>query len=172
MTTHSLPPMALPPMALPRMALQRMSLLPLALLAAAAAAPPDPMAGTIDAASRAFDDMQFRRDRAALEAATAPTLGYVRGSGALADRAAFLAAALDPGPVYAPFRITGRRIVPIGTDGAVVTAQALIRGTDGGRPFATCFRFADTFERHGGRWRAVFVQVTPIAPAACSSLPS
>ena len=117
-----------------------------------------------DAASRAFDDAQFRGDVAALARILAPDFLYVRGSGRVADRRAFIANFTDPTQHLEPFAITDRYLIPLGRDAVVVAADGVISGTAAGKPFREHFRFADTFVRRGGRWQVAFVQVTPVVP--------
>ena len=54
-------------------------------------------------------------------------------------------------------------IRPLGADAGVVSAETTLSGVSGGARFASKFRFSDTFERTGGQWRAVHIQVTRIA---------
>ena len=116
-----------------------------------------------DAASRAFDDAQFRGDVATLERFLAPDFRYVRGSGRIAGRREFIANFTDPAQHLDPFVITDRRVIALGRDAVVVAADGVISGTNAGQPFREHFRFADTFVRRDGRWRVAYVQVTPIA---------
>lgn len=133
-----------------------------ALLVLTAAAQPRE-GGSVDAASCAFDEAQSRGDVAALERFLAPDFLYVRGSGRVASRRAFIANFSDRTQRLDPFVITDRRVVPLGRD-AVVAADGVISGTAAGRPLREHFRFAGTFVRRGGRWQVVYVQVTPVAP--------
>lgn len=133
-----------------------------ALLLLTAAARPG-AAGSADAASRAFDDAQLHGDVAALERLLAPDFLYVRGSGRVADRRAFIAAFTDRARHLDPFVITDRRVIPLGRDAIVVAADGVISGAAAGQPFREHFRYADTFVRRGGRWLVVYVQVTPVA---------
>lgn len=137
-------------------------LLPLTLVGVAARA----TEGTTgaDAASRAFDEAQFRGDVVTLERFLAPDFFYVRGSGQVAGRREFIANFSDPTQHLDPFIITERRIVPLGRDAVVVVADGVISGTATGSPFREHFRYADTFVRRGDRWQVVFVQVTPVVP--------
>ena len=44
----------------------------------------------------------------------------------------------------------------------MVSAETVLSGTSDGIPFASRFRFTDTFSRVAGEWRAVHIQVTRI----------
>jgi uncharacterized protein (TIGR02246 family) len=116
----------------------------------------------LDAASHAFDEAQFRHSTGAIATFLSPELVYVRGSGAAADKAAFIEGFADAGVVFDPFVIKDRRVIMLGPDAAVVAGDGLISGTDGGKRFSDHFRYADTFRRRGGRWEVAYVQVTRI----------
>ena len=115
-----------------------------------------------DAASRAFDDAQFRGDVLALERFLAPGFVYVSGSGRVAGRREFIANFSDPSQRFDPFVITDRRVIALGCGAVVVAADGIISGSAAGKPFREHFRFADTFVRHGRSWRVAYVQVTPV----------
>ena len=125
---------------------------------------PDAPEGLVDAAD-AFDGAQFRKDVAQLQRSLLPDLVYIRGSGELAGRAAFLQAYADPGLRFEPFIIRDRSFHTLGRDLAVVTADAEIRGTDDGVRFHDRFRYADTFLRTPQGWRVRFVQVSRLVQA-------
>jgi ketosteroid isomerase-like protein len=116
----------------------------------------------LDAVSHAFDEAQFRHDAGAIAAFLSPELVYVRGSGAAADKAAFVAGFADAGVAFDPFVIKDRRVIMLSPDAAVVAGDGLISGTEGGKRFTDHFRYADTFRREGGRWQVAYVQVTRI----------
>lgn len=140
-----------------------MLLLPLSPASAAHARAPNDALRGVDAASRAFDDAQFRGDVVALERFLASDFLYVRGSGQVAGRREFIANFTGPEQYLDPFVITDRRVVALGRDAAVVAAVGVISGTNAGKPFREHFRFADTFVRRSGSWRVAYVQVTPVA---------
>lgn len=119
-----------------------------------------PALGGLEAASRAFDDAQYRKDVAALERMLAADLTYIRGSGEIAGREAFIATFSDPAVRFEPFEISNRKVVALAKTVAAVTAEGRITGTDGGVPFTDHFRFTDTFAWRNGEWKVVFVQVT------------
>jgi ketosteroid isomerase-like protein len=116
----------------------------------------------IDTISRAFDQAQFRHDAATLERFLARDMLFVRGSGRRVSRREFIASFADPDTSFAHFLIRDRRIIRLGSDAAVVTASALIRGTARGRPFEEHVRYSDTFVRSAGAWQVIHVQVTPV----------
>ena len=64
---------------------------------------------------------------------------------------------------FDPITLVDRVVRPLGADGGVVSAETTLSGVSGGQRFSSKFRFSDTFERTGGEWRAVHIQVTRIA---------
>lgn len=136
-------------------------MLAFAALMLAGAAPADTEAA-IRAASQAFDDAQLHGDRAALERFLAPDFVFVRGSGKVTDRREFIATFTDGTLKLEPFTITNRVFIGLGADAGIMAAEGTMRGTANGKPFVDHFRYADTFLRRDGRWRVVYVQVTPL----------
>ena len=156
-----------------RTILNRVSVFALAALCAgAAAATPAAKSGSgvqaksVDIASRIFDDAQLHGDRAMLDAMLAPDFLFVRGSGRATGREEFIASFTDPAQHFEPFVIEDRRVIPIGSAGAVITGRGTIRGTASGKPFEDHFRYADTLARSLRGWTVVYVQVTPLTPVA------
>ncbi len=49
-------------------------------------------------------------------------------------------------------------------DAAIATGRSTIRGTRGGVPFVSRFRWTDVYVRRDGRWQAVSGQLTPLPP--------
>ena len=132
-----------------------------------AAAAPDVSVDTLRTIADRFDQAQIGQDRAAMEAMTAPDLVFVGSNGLRQTRAQFIDGWLEPGTTYAPITVTDRYFLPLGPDSGVVGGDAVVRGTSGGQPFAARIRFADTFRRIGGQWRAVHIQATRVPePAA------
>jgi ketosteroid isomerase-like protein len=56
--------------------------------------------------------------------------------------------------------LVDRRLVPLGPDAFLISAETTLSGISDGKRFASAFRFTDTFRRVDGRWRAVHIQVT------------
>ncbi|WP_162806784.1 nuclear transport factor 2 family protein [Sphingosinicella terrae] len=112
-----------------------------------------------------FDGAQIAQDQATLEAMTAPDLVFVGSDGARQDRAGFIAGWMDPQIRFEPVTITDRYILPLGEDAGIVGGETVLRGTAGGRPFTSRIRFADTFRRIDGAWRAVHIQATRVPEA-------
>jgi hypothetical protein len=133
-----------------------------------AAAAPDVSVETLRTIADRFDQTQIGQDRAGMEAMTAPDLIFVGSNGVRQSREQFIAGWLEPGTHYEPIHITDRYLLPLGPDAGVVGDDVVVRGTANGEPFAVRIRFADTFRRTGGEWRAVHIQATRV-PAPSSS---
>lgn len=131
-----------------------------ALLALADPAPSDTVA--ILAFADAFDRAQLAQDAEALDAMVAEELVFISGSGKREGKKEFIDGWTSPGDRFDPVVLVDRKVVLLGEDGAVVNAETTLSGTSGGQRFASRIRFADTFRRIGGKWRAVHIQVTPI----------
>jgi ketosteroid isomerase-like protein len=144
--------------------MMRFSILALApMLGAAtplAAAAPDPDPQALIAFADAFDRAQLARDGAALETMVDPGLVFIDGSGKRQGKQAFIAGWTAPEDSFDPIALQDRLVVMLGPDAGVVSAETTLRGTSAGKPFASHFRYADTFRREGGKWRAVHIQVT------------
>ena len=110
-----------------------------------------------------FDRAQLEKDGAALGRMVADDLIFITGSGERQGNAGFIAGWTAPGDSFEPITLVDRAVRPLGADGGVVTAETTLSGVSGGQRFSSKFRFSDTFERTGGEWRAVHIQVTRIA---------
>ena len=140
----------------------------LALSACGGTAPTDEGAGAADTAELAafadrFDRAQLEKDGATLERMVADDLVFITSSGERQGKADFIAGWTAPGDSFEPITLVDRVIRPIGADVGVVTAETTLSGVSGGQRFSSRFRFSDTFERTGGEWQAVHIQVTRIA---------
>jgi ketosteroid isomerase-like protein len=127
--------------------------------AAAIAAAADDLLEIADA----FDRAQLSKDAAALDRMIADDLIFIDSSGKRLGKQAFIAGWTDPGDSFDPIALVDRRVVRLGPDAFMVTAQTTLSGTSGGKRFASAFRYTDTFRRIRGQWRAAHVQVTRLA---------
>ncbi|MEJ7597900.1 MAG: nuclear transport factor 2 family protein [Kofleriaceae bacterium] len=127
------------------------------------AAPRDTIA-EVRAASKAFDDAQLRADRAAIDRFLAKDLVFVRGSGKVADREAFLTAFTSATQKLDPYKITNARAIQIGTDAVLIGGEAVLSGSEHGERFSEHFVYADLFQWRDGRWQVIYIQVTKLPP--------
>lgn len=111
----------------------------------------------------AFDRAQLTKNAAALDRMIADELIFIESSGRRLDKAAFIAGWTAPGDSFDPIRLVDRRLVPLGPDAFMVTAQTVLTGISGGKRFTSAIRFTDTFRRTQGRWQVVHIQVTRLA---------
>lgn len=110
----------------------------------------------------AFDRAQLTQDAVALNEMVADELVFIDGSGKRLGKKDFIAGWTAPGDRFDPVVLTDRKVIALGDDAAIVNAETTLGGTSGGQRFTSRIRFADTFRRVGGKWRAVHIQVTPI----------
>jgi ketosteroid isomerase-like protein len=125
------------------------------------AAAPDDKASLI-AAADAFDKAQLEKDGATLDRMVMDDLVFIDGSGKRLGKKEFIDGWTAPGDRFDPITLIDRTVTPLGPDAAIVGAEVNLCGTSGGTRFCSRFRFADTFRRIGGQWRAAHIQVTRI----------
>ncbi|MCW6530415.1 nuclear transport factor 2 family protein [Sphingomonas sp. MMSM20] len=135
-----------------------------ALLATAApqdaALPPDLAQAAAD-----YDQAQMHNDGAALQRLLADDYTLVNGAAEISTKAEFIRDSTAPGFSLQPFVIE-HPINRVWRDGAVLSGEVTLRGTDGGKPFVSHMRFADIWAKRGGRWQVVFTEVTRFPAAA------
>lgn len=131
-----------------------------ALLSASPAAPRAEAPPAVVRFADAFDRAQLAKDAAALDRMVSDDLIFIDGSGARKDKKAFIAGWTGPGERFEPIQLVDRTFTSLGPNAWIVGAEVTLKGTSDGKPFASRFRFADTFRRTGGQWRAVHIQVT------------
>ena len=120
-------------------------------------------ADDVEKVSRKFDDAQFRKDLAAIDAMLAPDMVYITGRGRRVGRKEFLAAYADPTEKFAPFQIADRQLVNLEDNVVAVTGEGSISGTNASGAFSDHFRYTDIFRLDEAGWKVVFVQVTRIS---------
>ena len=114
------------------------------------------------AAADAFDKAQITKNGAALEQMAMDDLIFIDGSGKRLGKKAFIDGWIAPGDTFDPITLIDRTVSLMGPDVGIVGAEVNLCGTSGGTRFCSRFRFADTFRRVDGRWRAAHIQVTRI----------
>lgn len=134
----------------------------LGLIAVLAASAPPAGAPDLMAFADAFDAAQLAKDGPALERMVADDLVFIDAAGKRLGKREFIAGWTGPDEAYEPIVLVDRTVTALGPDAGVVSAETTLKGTSGGKPFASRFRFSDTFHRRGGVWRAVHIQVTRI----------
>ena len=130
--------------------------------AASVVAAPASADHSLAAAADAFDKAQIAKDGPALERMVLDDLVFIDGSGKRLGKREFLAGWTAPTDQFDPITLIDRTVTPLGPDAGIVGAEVNLCGTSGGVRFCSRFRFADTFRRINGRWRAAHIQVTRI----------
>jgi ketosteroid isomerase-like protein len=108
----------------------------------------------------AFDQAQLSKNKVALDRMVADDLVFIDATGKRSGKAEFIAGWTTVGDRYSPVVLKDRVVTWLGRDGAIVSAEAVITGTSGGKGFSSRIRFSDAFRRVGGRWQVVHIQVT------------
>jgi len=109
-----------------------------------------------------FDAAQLTKNAAAMREMIADDLIFIESSGRKLDKKGFIDGWTEPGVTYEPIDIKDRTVVPLGPDAGIVGGDVVLKGSAGGKPFAARIRFSDTFRRIGGKWQAVYIQVTRV----------
>jgi len=122
--------------------------------AAAGGLPPD-----LAAAVKGYDEAQIHSDRAALERWLADDYTLVNSAAQRETKAELIADFTAPGYRLEPF-VVRDPVDRVWADGAVMAGIVDARGTDGGKPFAVTFHFADIWAKRNGKWQVIFTQVT------------
>ena len=114
------------------------------------------------AAADAFDKAQLTKDRTTLKRMVLDELIFIDGSGKRLGKKEFIEGWTVAGDRFDPIVLIDRTVTLLGPDVGIVGAEANLCGTSSGTRFCSRFRFADTFRRVNGRWRAVHIQVTRV----------
>ena len=109
-----------------------------------------------------FDQAQLQKNGPLLERMVADDLVFITSSGERQGKKEFIGGWTDAADTYNPIVLTDRVVRQLGPDAGLVSAETVVSGTSGDKPFASRIRFTDTFERIDGEWRAVHIQVTRV----------
>jgi ketosteroid isomerase-like protein len=109
----------------------------------------------------AWDQAIVRKDRPAIEANVARRFFHVGGDGSTAERQQFIDELVDPDLVIDPYTVEGLTVRLHG-DTALLSATTRMTGRYMGKPFASHYRYIDTYVREDGRWKVLAVQITPL----------
>ena len=142
----------------------RIALLAAALLIAAPAAAEEDVA-SLTAFADAFDAAQIAKDGAALQRMVADDLVFIDGGGKRSGKADFIAGWTGVDDRYDPITLRDRRIIPLGRDAGLASAETILSGQSADKPFRVRIRFTDIFRRGAdGGWQAAYIHVTRMAP--------
>ena len=116
---------------------------------------------TLTAFADAFDAAQIAKDGAALQRMVADDLVFIDGSGKRSGKADFIAGWTGANDVYDPITLRDRIVMPLGEGAGLASAETILSGRSGGKPFRARIRFTDIFRRSaGGGWEATYIHVT------------
>lgn len=121
-----------------------------------------------------WDSDIVRKRPAAIAANMAEDFRQIGSDGSVADKAAFLRDITSPDLVIDPYTVEDFDVRVYGTpesagetgDVALLSGRTRMTGRFAGKPFATHYRYIDTYVRRDGRWQVVSVQTTPVREAA------
>ena len=141
----------------------RMIILAALLASPAIAAEPhsDPLPVDLAKAAAEYDHAQIHNDGPALQRLLADDYTLVNGAAEISTKAEFVRDSTAPGFSLQPY-VVRHAINRVWNDGAVLSGEVELRGTDGGKPFAARSRFADVWARRHGSWQVVFTEVTRV----------
>jgi hypothetical protein len=125
--------------------------------AAQAALPPD-----LAKAAHDYDTAQMKGDGAELERLLAPDYVLVGSSGAVEDKAHFIADSTGPQNRLDPFTVE-QPVEKVWADGAVLGGVARLSGLSGGQPFKVALRFTDVWQKRKGRWVVIYTHASRVA---------
>ena len=118
-----------------------LTVIALALVAAPAAAQNGVAPVALTDFADAFDKAQIAKDRAALEQMVTDDLVFIDATGKRLGKKEFIDGWTEAGDSFDPVVLTDRIVIPLGRDAGIVGAETELRGTSGGKRFASRFRF-------------------------------
>lgn len=119
-------------------------------------------AAVLRAQADAWDRDIVRKDRAGIEKNMHARFFQIDGEGGRHARAEFIEMLLDPKLTIDPYTVPDLEVNQFG-DMAQLTATTHMTGKYDGKPFASAYRYIDTYVREKGQWRIVSVQITRLA---------
>ena len=127
-------------------------------LALAETLPPDLAKAAAD-----YDQAQIHNDGAALQRLLADDYTLVNGANEISSKADFIRDSTAAGFSLEPYKVE-HEINKVWSDGAVLSGEVTLRGSEGGKSFTSHMRFADIWAKRNGKWQVVFTEVTRFPP--------
>jgi Domain of unknown function (DUF4440) len=115
-------------------------------------------------AAAAYDHAQIHNDGPALQRLLADDYTLVNGGAEISSKADFIRDSTAPGFSLEPYTVE-HEINKVWADGAVLSGEVTLRGTDGGKSFTSHMRFADIWAKRNGTWQVIFTEVTRMPKA-------
>ncbi len=119
----------------------------------------DPLPPDLAHAAEDYDQAQIHNDGSALQRLLADDYTLVNGGGEIYSKAEFIRDSIAPGFSLQPY-VVEHAINKVWSDGAVLSGEVSLRGTESGKPFTSHMRFADVWAKRSGAWRVIFTEVT------------
>lgn len=123
----------------------------------------DPLPPDLAKAAEEYDHAQMHNDGPALQRLLADDYTLVNGGAEISTKAEFIRDSTAPGFSLEPY-VVEHAINKVWGDGAVLSGEVTLRGTDGGKSFASHMRFADIWAKRDGKWQVIFTEVTRFPP--------
>jgi len=119
----------------------------------------DPLPPDLARAAEEYDRAQIHNDGPALQRLLADDYTLVNGGVEIFTKAEFIRDSTAQGFSLEPY-VVEQAINKVWSDGAVLSGEVTLRGTDGGKNFTSHMRFADIWAKRNGKWQVIFTEVT------------
>lgn len=111
--------------------------------------------------ARRWDEAIVAKDRSAILANMADDFRQIDGAGNVETKVDFVEGLLDPELRIEPYTVEDFEVRQYG-DTALLSGRTHMKGSIGGKPFSTHYRYIDIYLRRHGAWKIVSVQITPM----------
>lgn len=118
-------------------------------------------AAILEQQATAWDRAIIAKDLDAVATNMSEDFRHIGRQGGIADKKAFLADIMSPDLVIDPYTVEDFDLRIYG-DCALLCGRTRMTGSYQGEPFASHYRYVDTYIRADGRWRVCNVQITAI----------
>jgi ketosteroid isomerase-like protein len=112
--------------------------------------------------SDAWDKAIIRKDRAAIADNMSEDFRQIDSGGGVAGKAQFVSELLAGDLTIDPYTVEDFDVRIYG-DVALLSGHTRMTGREGGKPFATHYRYIDVYRRIDGKWKVCSVQTTRMA---------
>jgi ketosteroid isomerase-like protein len=108
-----------------------------------------------------WDKAIVRKDRAAIEANMADDFRQIDSRGNVETKGSFVEDLMSPDLQIEPYAVEDFD-VRVYDNVALLSGRTRMNGSFQGKPFSIHYRYIDIYVRHGGQWKIVSVQVSPL----------
>lgn len=109
----------------------------------------------------AWDLALVAKQRGAVLANMGEDFLHIGSNGQLSDRSAFIESIFSPNLTMQPYDMEDLQVRLFG-DTAILTGTTTMQGRWKGKPFASHYRFSDTYVLRDGKWKVVHIQITDL----------